>query len=157
MADTSASQHSWNPTIVSGATAIAYQTYYDSTYSNTYRTGIIAVATDVNVTITWYAGGNNGKVKVIHTNKLLNNTHVVEKECTTSKSSVTITNLKVGDLIVGNASNRASAYNNITNAIKAASLDGAGYYAQVFMAISDTVTISLGGASTSYSIVTFRQ
>lgn len=148
-------QHSWNPTIVSGAILIEEQT---GVFSGSIRkTGLIAVATDISVTIHWYAAGTTGVISVIHTDKLRSSTYAIEKNCTQSLASKVVTDLKVGDLIVGNAGSSTNVANSIIHAVNAAELSESIYYAQSYMAINEAVDITLQGTSTSYSIVAFRQ
>lgn len=148
-------QHTWNPTIVSGATLIQEQTGVFS--GSTRRTGLIAVATAATVTIRWYQAGTTGIIKVIHTDKLRSSTYTIEKNCTASLSTKDITDLKVGDLIVGNAGSSATAFNNIKSAVNGAPLDDTTYYGQAYIVTKDNVNVVLGGASVSYTIVAFRQ
>lgn len=142
------SKTSGDVTVVSGGTIIDKQT------SSAGR-GAIIVATATSITLSWHGGSS--EVKIIHTDKLKSSTYAIEKSCTTSMASKSITDLKVGDIIVGNAANRNSAYHNITKVVYGAPLDDANYYGQVFMVISDTANVTLGGSSTAYSIVAFRQ
>lgn len=135
-------------TVVSGGTVIENQT-------SSGGRGAIIVATDTSITLSWY--GSSSIVKIIHTDKLKSSTYAIEKSCTTSMESKSITDLKVGDIIVGNAANQNSAYHNITKVVYGAPLDSDTYYGQVFMVISDTTNVILGGSSTAYSIVAFRQ
>ena len=148
-------QHSWNPTIVSGATLIQEQT---GTFSgSTRRTGLIAVATAATVTIHWYGAGTTGIIKVIHTDKLRSSTYTIEKNCTASLSTKNIVDLKVGDLIVGNAGGSGSAANTIKLVVNGAPFDDMGYYCQAYIVTKDNVNVVLSGSSVSYTIVAFRQ
>lgn len=148
-------QHSWNPTIVSGATLIQEQT---GTFSgSTRRTGLIAVATAATVTIRWYGAGTTGIIKVIHTDKLRSSTYTIEKNCTASLSTKNIVDLKVGDLIVGNAGSSASAANSIKLVVNGAPFDSKPYYCQAYIVTKDNVNVVLNGDSVSYTIVAFRQ
>lgn len=135
-------------TVVSGGTIIDNQT------SSAGR-GAIIVATATSITLSWYGSGS--EVKIIHTDKLKSSTYTIEKSCTQSLASKVITDLTIGDIIVGNAANTGSAYHNITKVVYGAPLDDAAYYGQVFMVISDTANVTLGGSSAAYSIVAFRQ
>ena len=137
-------------TIESGGTIIESQVNNSNNI-----TGIIAVATDTHITMRW--GSSGSTVKVIHTSFLKRSTYTIEKSCTTPMSSKNITDLKVGDLIVGNAGYTGSAYHNITKVIYGAPLDDMGYYGQAFIVISDTANVILGGTSARYSIIAFRQ
>lgn len=148
-------QSSWNPTIVSGATLIQEQT---GTFSgNTRRTGLIAVATAATVTIHWYSAGTTGIIKVIHTDKLRSSTYTIEKNCTASLSTKNIVDLKVGDLVVGNAGGSANALNTIKLVVNGAPFDNGEYYCQAYIVTKDNVNVVLNGASVSYTIVAFRQ
>lgn len=135
-------------TVVSGGTIIDRQT-------SSSGKGAIIVATDTSITLSW--GNYSSDVKIIHTDKLKSSTYTIEKSCTQSLASKVITDLTIGDIIVGNAANTASAYNNITKVVYGAPLDADNYYGQVFMVISDTANVTLGGSSAAYSIVAFRQ
>ena len=72
-------------------------------------------------------------------------------------SSKTVTDLKVGDIIVGNTGNTGSAYNSINNIINGADLAGNGYIGQAYVVIKDTATIRFGGSSAQYTMIAFRQ
>lgn len=148
-------QGTWNPIIVSGAILIENQTGVFS--GSTRQTGLIAVATDTAVTIHWYGPSTIGRIEVIHTDKLRSSSYTIEKSCTQSLASKAVTDLKVGDLIVGNAGSSASASNYIRHIVNGAPLNTNDFYCQSFMAINEEVDVILGGTSTSYTIVAFRQ
>ncbi len=145
------SQGVWSPTFVSGATQIEAQSQ-----SGTTR-GVIGVATATSVTIEWYGTSTDGTIRVIHTPYLKNSSYTIEKSCTTSMSSKNITGLKVGDIIVGNTGSAGSAYNSINFALNGAAIVGSNNVGACFVAIKDEVLVTLGGASTGFTIVAIRQ
>lgn len=151
-------QSTWDPTPSSeDATVIDYQTYNDN--GSARKTGVIAVAKRTTVSITWHGNGSTyGTIKVIHTDRLKRSTYTLEKANAAAMSSKTITGLKVGDLIVGNCGNTGSEYNSISGVQNAAALMGNNSYAGAsYLVIGDTAIVTLGGSSSQYSIVAFRQ
>ena len=72
-------------------------------------------------------------------------------------SSKNITGLKVGDLIIGNTGWTGSTNNSITSVINGASLIESLAIGSCYVAIKDEALVTLGGTSTSYTIIAIRQ